>query len=312
MLGAQNAENYTTACCPIVGDDVAAVADRTDDSGRSEHGRRMRPYPIAFRTQPPAGHAHSGSGSPDNRKTAMDSELKYESDSVYEFGRRSEFPQLASYQAPFAPKSILDVMRYVTSAGPPRREADAGEDEFMTAQESRTRYVPARTAEEVNRLQPDAVVPTSDPTRRFRNKFGPPDERRPEEPAMALPDDFMKPPDPDAHYSMNFEETVMPAADLAVQANPANFPSHTNVVFHSPPPHTDVVNRPTTADGVLPAPDVTTPKTKIKKHRRKKNQKPISVMLDIYPLDSDEDEDDDDEGGNYDQGNYFNNVYPNI
>lgn len=240
----------------------------------------------------------------------MDGELKYESDSVYGFDRKSDFPQLASYQAPFAPKSILDIMRYVTTADPRRHDVDAAEDEFMTAQESRTRYVPVSTAEEVNRLLPDAVVPTSDPTRRFRNKFGPPSVRRPEQPAMPLPDDFMKPPDPDAHYSINFEEAVLPATDLVVRENSANFPSHTDVVFRNPPPHTDVVNRPTKADdGVLPEPAVTTPVMKIKKHRRKKNQKPISVMLDIYPLDSD-DEDKDEDG--HDQGDYYNNVYPNI
>ncbi|VVC27002.1 Hypothetical protein CINCED_3A008488 [Cinara cedri] len=295
VLGLQNAENYTTTCSPTIGEDVVTAANRLDDNGRLEYGRRMRLYPTTFKTQRPTDDVHPGSVRfPNYQKNAMDSELKYHSDSVYGFGKRSDFPQLTAYQAPFPPKSILDVMKYVTTVGSPPRKFDVPVEEYMTAQESKTRYVPIRAAEEVNRLLPDMVAPTSDPTRRFRNKFGPPFIYTPKPPVMALPDDFMKPPDPDAHFSVNFEKDAVPMADLTVQEESANFPSHTGVVFHHPPSLTDLVYHSSTTENIYPEPDVTTPRTIIKKNRRKKNQKPISVMLDIYPLSDNEDEDDED------------------
>lgn len=87
---------------------------------------------------------------------------------------------------------------------------------------------------------------------------------------MSFPDDFMKPPNPDARYSVDFQNTV--PMDLTVHEGAASVPSHTDVVFHSPIEY--------------PVPDAPKPK-KVKK-KRPKNKKPISVMLDIYPVTDEE------------------------
>lgn len=193
------------------------------------------------------------------------------------FGRRSDFPQLAAYRAPFPPKSVLDVMKYVTGTShrPPAKAAaglGAGR-EYMVAQESR--YVPIRPAEEVNRFLPDADAPPTGGSKRFRNKFGPPVFLTP--PIMAFPDDFMKPPNTDAKFSMDF--VTANAADVVLQEGSASVPSHTGVVFHQ---SSGMATGYPVPDA--PAPAVVQQVPKKVKNGKPKNKKPISVMVDIYPL----------------------------
>lgn len=205
------------------------------------------------------------------------------------FGRRSDFPQLAAYRAPFPPKSVLDVMKYVT--GPPYRSssvetAGGGGRDYMMAQESR--YVPIRPAEDVNRFLPDAgVPPPTGGSKRFRNKFGPPVFLTP--PMMAFPDDFMKPPDPGARFSMNFETAAAPA-DVVLQEGSANVPSHTGVVFQSQPA---IVNTYPVPDAPIPTGAVVPKKVK---NGKAKNKKPISLMVDIYPLAADHEHEENQQG----------------
>ncbi|XP_003243367.1 uncharacterized protein LOC100574670 isoform X1 [Acyrthosiphon pisum] len=256
VLGVQNAENYTARA---LADDVD-ITKRFDD-GKLGNGRHMRLYPQLASQHPEYLSYDSNYWRTDLNKN---SKLEY-TDSIYGFNRRSDFPQLAAYRAPFPPKSILDVMKYVTGA--PHK---ANIPEYMIAQESKPhRYYPIRPAEEVNRFLPDVNTPSAN-LRRFRNKFGPPVFLTP--PIMSFPDDFMKPPDLDARYSMDFENDI--PLDLTLQEGSASVPSHTGVIF-----------RPPFNDG-YPVPD--SPKPKKVKNKRKK--KPISVMLDIYPLSDSEHE----------------------
>jgi len=250
-LGVQNAENYTTRASA---DDVD-ITKRIDD-GKLENGRHMRLY-----RQPEYLSYDSNYWRTNLNKN---SKLEY-ADGIYGFNRRSDFPQLAAYRAPFPPKSIVDVMKYVTRA--PHKE---NFPEYMIAQESKLhRYYPIRPAEEVNRFLPDVNTPSAN-LRRFRNKFGPPVFLTP--PIMSFPDDFMKPPDLDARYSMDFESDV--PLDLTLQEGSSSIPSHTDVIFRPP------------FNNGYPVPD--TPKQK--KVKNKRNKKPISVMLDIYPLSDNEHE----------------------
>lgn len=256
VLGIQNAENYTTHA-PT--DDVV-IAKRIDD-GKLGTGRQMRFYP-QLTTKRPTYLSYD----PNYWRTNSNKNNKLEyAEGIYGFNRRSDFPQLAAYRAPFPPKSILDVMKYVT--GPPHK---ANIPEYMIAQESSPQYYPIRPVEEVNRFLPDVNTPSTN-SRRFRNKFGPPVYLTP--PISSLPDDFMKPPNPDARYSMDFESNV--PLDLTLQEGSASIPSHTDVIF-----------RPPSFNNGYPVPD--TPKPK--KVKNKRNKKPISVMLDIYPLSENEHE----------------------
>lgn len=275
VLGMKNAGNITTAAAS---DEEAIMAKRIDN-GKTAAGyaRRMRLFP-APPTTPPRWLVHGVPYNPTGPWDAAGVGRSEYPDGMYGFGRRSDFPQLAAYRAPFPPKSVLDVMKYVT--GPPHLHAGPKVvvPEYMVAQESKRRYVPIRPAEEVNRFLPDVVSagPPHGGSKRFRNKFGPPVFLTP--PVMTLPDDFMKPPSVGAHFSMDFEGTApvdltLPEGSSTVQQ------SHTDVVFNSP-----VSNN-------YPVPDTPSP-TKGVKSKRPKNQKPISVMLDIYPIpDHDHDSD---------------------
>jgi len=256
ILGVQNADNHTTRASA---DDVV-IAKRIDD-GKLGNGRHMRLYPQLAPKQPAYLSYDSNYWRTNLNKN---NKLEY-TDGMYGFNRRSDFPQLAAYRAPFPPKSILDVMKYVTGA--PHK---ANIPEYMIAQESNPhRYYPIRPAEEVNRFLPDGNTPSTN-LRRFRNKFGPPVFLTP--PIMSLPDDFMKPPDLDARYSMDFESDV--PLDLTLQEGSDSTPSHTDVIFRPP------------FNSGYPVPD----SPKQKKVKNKRNKKPISVMLDIYPLSDNEHE----------------------
>lgn len=243
-------------------EDGVVIANKVDD-GRLGNGRHMRLYSTA----PQRSTYLSYDSSYWRNSLNKNRRLEY-SDGIYGADRRSDFPQLAAYRAPFPPKSILDVMKYVTRAPPHREEVL----EHMIAQESNSRYYPIRLAEEVNRFLPDVNKPGTN-LRRFRNKFGPPVFLTP--PNMSLPDDYMKPPNPDARFSMDFDSSV-PAVDLTLQEDSASVPSHTGVIF-----------RPPVNDG-YPVPDYPKPK----KVKTRRNKKPISVMLDIYPLPDNEHEND--------------------
>lgn len=285
VLGMKNAaENYTSTAR---GHPVTAASDDVDDDDdddvvaakavdESSGGRRMRLYPaIPHHRPPPAAAVYPHDRSADSVAHGnVEADGKHErplnyrgghehsTDGLYGFGRRSDFPQLSAYRAPFPPKSVLAVMKYVTgpSPAPPHRTAA----DYMIAQESRARLV--RPAEEVNRFLPDATSSAAG-SKRFRNKFGPPAYLRP--PVMAFPDDFMKPPSPGARYSMNFQSPDgMHASDGL-----SDVPLHTDAVFHS------------SSSSEHDYPD--TP-NRVKKTRTKK---PISVMLDIYPMSDHEHED---------------------
>lgn len=316
VLDLQNSKNHTTTCCPTVHDDVVATTKRIDENSILKNSRQMRLYQTMFKIQRPTNYVYSSSRLPEYQKKAMDGELKYHTDSVYEFDRRSDFPQLATYQTPFSPKSIVDVMKYVTTIGSPPKKADAAVEEYMVAQETKTRYVPIQVAEEINRLLPETVIPTSDSTMRFRNQFGQPnthslkipivsypdDFMKPPDHDTSYPDDFMKPPDPDASYSMNFKENAVSAVHLTVKNKSTNFPSNTEVVFRHPP-KTNIVFSPSSINNNYPVFNVTRPETNLKNRHKKKNQKPISVMLNIFPLSDNENEDD------QDQSNYYKNLF---
>lgn len=252
VLGMKNAENYTIR---VSTDDV--ITKRIDN--KLENGRRMRLYPIT--SQRPIYLSHNSNYR--NAKNNNEKVTDYTED-IYGFSRRSDFPQLAAYRAPFPPKSILDVMKYVTGS-----PFVADIPEFMMAQESKNRYTPILPAEKNNK--PEVNSPKGN-SKRFRNKFGPPVFLTP--PVMELPDDFMKPPSPDASYSMDFETNV--PLDFTVHEGSDSIPSHTDVIFHSPTKNN------------FPIPDTPTPKKP--KPKRIKNRKPISVMVDIYPLMDDEHE----------------------
>jgi len=73
---------------------------------------------------------------------------------------------------------------------------------------------------------------------------------------------------------MDFESDV--PLDLTLQEGSASIPSHTGVIFRPP------------FNNGYPIPD--TPKPKKVKNKNKRNKKPISVMLDIYPLSDSEHE----------------------
>lgn len=256
VLGVQNAENYRTR----VSADNADIKKRIDD-GKLGNGRHMRLYPQLAPQQPEYLSYDSNYWTTNLNKN---SKLEY-ADGIYGFNRRSDFPQLAAYRAPFPPKSIVDVMKYVTGA-----PHEANIPEYMIAQESKLhRYYPIRLAEEVNRFLPDVNTPSAN-LRRFRNKFGPPVFLTP--PTMSFPDDFMKPPDIDAHYSTNFESEA--PLDITLQEGSASIPSHTGVIFRPP------------FNSGYPVPDSPKPK----KVKNKRNKKPISVLLDIYPLSDNEHE----------------------
>lgn len=282
VLGMKNAENYTSTTTGTPVDDDFVMAKRIDDGNALENGRQMRLYPITSQRpvylQSPYGLGYwQTTGGRDNRY----GKLEY-SDGLYGFGRRSDFPQLTAYRAPFPPKSILDVMKYVTGSPPPPRSFRTNLPEYMMAQESKNRYMPIQPAEEVNQFLPDAVAAPSSNSKRFRNKFGPPVYIQP--PMMAFPDDFMKPPSPGARYSMGFGNDVA-VQDMTSQQGSASVPLHTDVVFHSP------------VNNQYPIPDAPVPtKSKIK---RLKNKKPISVMLDIYPISDHDHETENEQGKSY-------------
>lgn len=280
VLGVKNAENYTSTTTTAPADEDFVMAKRIDDGSALENGRHMRLYPITSQRPAYQSPYDLGYWQTTGRDNKYD-KLEY-SDGLYGFGRRSDFPQLTAYRAPFPPKSILDVMKYVTGSPPPPRSFRTNFPEYMMAQESKNRYMPIRPAEEVNQFLPDVVASPSSNSKRFRNKFGPPVYMQP--PMMAFPDDFMKPPNPGARYSMGFGNDV-PLQDLTLQEESASVPLHTDVVFHSP-----VNNR-------YPVPDTPVPtKSKVK---RLKNKKPISVMLDIYPISDHEHETGNEQGKSY-------------
>lgn len=268
VLGMKNAaENYSSTMRVHAVDEDVVIAERVDGGS----GRHMRLYPTVHRPPPvylPTSSESFGHRNVDVDKYYYRGTLGYSTDGLYGFGRRSDFPQLSAYRAPFPPKSVLAVMKYVTGSSPsqPYRTVDVAD--HMIAQESKTRYVPAvRPAEEVNRFLPDAnALPTSVGSKRFRNKFGPPMYLQP--PVVAFPDDFMKPPNPGARFSMNFDNDVLP--DGVLHAGSSNVPLHTDAVFHSSSEHSYLV------------PD--TPSPKRVKTKRTKSKKPNSVMLDIYPI----------------------------
>jgi len=254
VLSVKNAENYTAPSA----DGRAAMTKRTDGGN---HPRIMRLFP-APRTRRPVHASYETAAAAGHRDgVARGRQHPDYPDGMYGFGRRSDFPQLTAYRAPFPPKSVLDVMKYVTGA-PPQLKIP----EYMVAQESKRRYAPIRPADEVNRFLPDAGGAPHGNSKRFRNKFGPPVFLTP--PVMTHPDDFMKPPSPSAHYSMDFESSR--PGDLSLQEVSSSIQSHTDVVFHSP-----INNNYPVADTPLP---------KRVKNKKAKNKKPISVMLDIYPI----------------------------
>lgn len=258
VLGVRHAENSTSAA------DVAArrIDDHTESTGHQHQHqlRAMRLFPVPGRRPlPPAVRA------------AHEPRRVYP-DGMYGFGRRADFPQLAAaYRAPFPPKSVLDVMKYVTGAPPFRLRAAA--PDRMLAQESKVpslpRYVAIRPADDVNRFLPDAAGgPPHGGSTRFRNKFGPPVFLTP--PVQSHPDDFMKPPSPGAGYSADFERPGPAELGLGPDGqSSASVQSHTDAVFHRQPVHND-----------YPVPDTPVPK----RTKSKRAKKPISVMLDIYPL----------------------------
>jgi len=299
VLGMKNAaENHTSTIRTRPADDGAVMAKRVDENdddddgsggrgGGGGRGRHMRLYPVLHR--PPVYPSPStdsvGRWNVDVNKHYRGTLHQYSPDGLYGFGRRSDFPQLSAYRAPFPPKSVLAVMKYVTGSSlqppPPPPYRTITVPDYMTAQESKIRYVPAvRPAEEVNRFLPDAnVSPSLASSKRFRNKFGPPVFLQP--PTMALPDDFMKPPNPGARYSTDFENDVV--TDIALhEGSSSSVPSHTDVVFHS------------SSEYNYPVPDTAVPKRV--KNKRTKSKKPISVMLDIYPM---SDHENDNEQGQY-------------
>ncbi|XP_050442466.1 uncharacterized protein LOC126846728 isoform X2 [Adelges cooleyi] len=250
LLGVKYGENFTEAPAPVNG---SFLTDRMDEDELG-NARRTRMYAARQRPALP-------SYGPGYWKLNVLRGGKYP-DGMYGFGRRSDFPQLTAYRAPYPPRGVVNVMKYVTGS-PVQAVPD-----FMVAQESGVRYVPVRAAEDVNRHLPD-VAPPKTGSKRFRNRYGPPVYLTP--PASAFPDDFMKPPEPDARYSMGFESQV--PVDLTVSQGSINVPSHTGVVFHSPPS--------------TRMPVAVKPKKPVKKPpkvKRPVNKKPISVMLDIYPL----------------------------
>lgn len=277
VLGVKNAENYTSTTARAPADDDFVMAKRIDGGSALANDRHVRLYATASQRPVYPAPYDLGHWKTNGHKNPY-GKLEY-SDGLYGFGRRSDFPQLqAAYRAPFPPKSILDVMKYVTGSPPPPPPPPLlsyRTTDYMTAQESRNRYMPIRPAEEVNRYLPDVVAPPSSNSKRFRNKFGPPVYLQP--PITAFPDDFMKPPSPGARYAMDFG-TDVPLQDMALQEESASVPLHTDAVFHSP------------IDNILyPVPDAPTlTRAKIKKL---KNKRPISVMLDIYPI-ADHEQDD--------------------
>lgn len=272
VLGVKNAENFTSAADEAT--TVAIGVDNTESTAghghqHQYHLRTMRLFPVPGRWPlPPAVHAAYEPSRHDSGKR-----VEYYPDGMYGFGRRADFPQLAAaYRAPFPPKSVLDVMKYVTGA-PPFRLRAATPDR-MLGQESKLpslpRYVAIRPADDVNRFLPDAGGPPHGGSTRFRNKFGPPVFLTP--PVQSHPDDFMKPPSPGAGYSADFERPGSAEVERGHDGqSSASVQSHTDAVFHSQPVHND-----------YPVPD--TPVPKRPKNKRAKGKKPISVMLDIYPL----------------------------
>lgn len=309
MLAVKNSENYTTSADDgpqrTDGDDVGDGDDKS--AGAVRHAR-------IYQRTPPRRSAYSAYGPDyDYWRTAADAtdatdaaadrsgRLEYYSDGIYGFNRRSDFPQLAAYRAPFPPKSVVGLMKYVTGRPPRRKQNGTPEpppqpppqpsapsrDDHMVAQESSLRYVPIRPAEEVNKFLPDAVAPAKGNSKRFRNKFGPPVYLTP--PRAALPDDFMKPPERDAGYSTSFTVHV-PASDVATAQQDASsagsaVQSYTDVVYRLPTgavryavPDSPAPPSPS------PSPSPSSPSKKAKKNWHRGNKKPISVMLDIYPM----------------------------
>lgn len=265
MLAMQNSENYTTT------DGGPQRTDNDDHDGSAGALRHARMY-----QQPPLRRSAYSAYGPDyeywrNRDATANRNDRLEyPDGIYGFNRRSDFPQLTAYRAPYPPKSVVDVMKYVTGR-PPRKSNRTPPRDYMVAQESQLRYVPIHPAEEVNKYLPDAVAPAKGTSKRFRNKFGPPVYLTP--PRIALPDDFMKPPDRDAGYSTSFMgEAPLPDVVASTQdASASSVQSHTDVVYHSP------------ANTRYAVPDSPAPPKKAKK-KKPKGKKPISVMLDIYPM----------------------------
>lgn len=338
MLAVKNSENYTTAAAAA--DDgphtTASDGDGDGSTGAMRYARMYQPTPprrsayLAYGPDYDYWRTTAAADAVDAATSDRHGRLEY-SDGIYGFNRRSDFPQLAAYRAPFPPKSVVDVMKYVTGR-PPRRKPNRKPphihpqpsqppqpqppqpqpsqpqpsqprppqwDDYMVAQESSLRYVPIQPAEEVNRFLPDAVAPAAAKgnSKRFRNKFGPPVYLTP--PRVALPDDFMKPPDRHAGYSTSF--TAAAAAAGAATETPASSDvatahhqdassagsgvqqSYTDVVYRSPSAGT---NRYAVPDSPAPSsPPSSQPPKKAKKNRHKGNKKkPISVMLDIYPM----------------------------
>lgn len=284
MLGVRNAENHTAAVPVTAERHEPLVSDRIDHGRQLAASRRVRLYPNAASQRPYGYDDDNGYRKTNDDDVAAagppDDRLEY-SDGLYGFGgRRSDFPQLqAAYRAPFPPKSILDVMKYVTGPQKHRQTTTGAPAEFMIAQESRDyrKYMPVNAAEEINRFLPDVIASPKSGSMRFRNNFGPPPAYL-TPPQMTLPDDFMKPPNPDARYSADFQDNLsvdfqsnLPV-DFMVHEGAASVPSHTDVVFHPPIGY--------------PVPDA--PKSKKVKKKRPKNKKPISVMLDIYPVTDEE------------------------
>lgn len=271
VLGVKIAENYTIVGNGTADDDAIAVKRMDDGRSAAALGRRMRLYP-AMPAGPGGGYLSYDSN---YWKTGTGRSPRLPDDDDGGgglFGRRSDFPQLMAYRAPYPPKSVLDVMKYVT--GPPHVHGQPPPPEYMTAQESTVRYVPIRPSDAAKRTVPGS--------KRFRNKFGPPVYLQP--PMMAFPDDFMKPPSPDAGYSMGFVDDSNDPASVRLQdpallshEGSASVPSHTDVVFHSPSAGVGDISG-------YPVPVAPSAPKRVKKKKLPKNKKPISVMLDIYPL----------------------------
>ncbi|XP_050523499.1 uncharacterized protein LOC126895554 isoform X2 [Daktulosphaira vitifoliae] len=247
LLGLKNSENFT-----IVNN--THVVEKVDEAELSA-ARQMRMYSPTTVQRP--SYLSYGPG---YWKLNVLKNGKYP-DGMYGFSRKSDFPQLAAYRAPFPPKSVINVMKYVT--GPPRRPPP----DFMVAQESGNRYFPIQAAGDVNNHLPEVLQPPKIGSRRFRNRYGPPVYLNPPKTIDSLPDDFMKPPDPNAGYAMNFENVDLPV-DLTVHEESYNIPTHTDVVFHTP--RSPVVVKPN--------------QVKKLKKAKPKNKKPIRMMLDIYPI----------------------------